>query len=260
VYAAGHDRLTQYGLWMASVLASGNDAVLSHRSAAALWGLFPAATLVEVTVPRTGRTSRGTLLIHRSARLPSADVTKRHGIPVTRPARTLLDLAEVVCRRELERALDEAERLRLGTERLLRSAIERHPGRIGGARLYAALREHPLGSTATANPLEEAFLSVCDGHGIARPEVNVALLRYRVDFLWRAHGLIVETDGHETHGTRTAFERDRARDAELTTAGWRVLRFTWRQVDREPEWVAAKVRQALSRIRTPPPRSRPRRR
>ncbi len=163
VYAAGHDRLTQEGRWMAAVLASGPGAVLSHRSAGALWGVWRPGPLIEVTVPRDNRRrSRGNLRVHRSTQLQFEDVTKKSGIPVTKPARTLLDLAEVVVGRPLERALDESTRLRLCTESQLHAVIARQLGRIGGARLKAVLDAHDLGSTATENDFEELFLAICD--------------------------------------------------------------------------------------------------
>ncbi len=151
-------------------------------------------------------------------------------------------------RRALERALDEGERLRLCTERQTRAAIERNPGRIGGVRLRAVLDEHDLGSTATANDFEELFLSVCDQHGLPRPQCQVPVLDYRVDFLWREQRVIVETDGRASHTTRRAFESDHTRDNELASAGWAVRRFTWLGLVQRPAWVAAKVREALARL------------
>ncbi len=250
VFAAGHAGLSERGRWMAAVLTCGDGAVLSHRSAAALWGLWKASALIDVTVPRSsGRASRGKLIVHRSRCLPYSDVTRRHGIPVTKPPRTLLDLAEVVDRRRLERALDDADRLGLCTESQLRAAVERHPGRVGAARLAEVLDAHDLGSTATANEFEELFLSICDAAGFPRPEVNRRLPPFKPDFMWRAHWLIVETDGYATHRTRGAFESDHERDTELGTSGWLVLRFTWRQLTERPDWVTRKVREGLSERR-----------
>ena len=254
VYAAGHGRLTDRGRWQAAVLSCGEGAVLSHRAAAVLWGIWqqPPA-VVDVTVPRVGRVSRPAIALHRSGRLGDGQVARRDGIRVTNPARTLVDLAEGVERRVLERALDEAQRLRLCSERRLRAGVERNPGRVGAARIAAVLDEHDLGSTATVNDFEEAFLALCDGHGIERPEVNVRLGRYRADFLWREPRLIVETDGYATHGTRGAFESDHERDVELGAVGWRVRRFTWLQLIGKPEWVANRVRGAIHS----PPRPSP---
>ena len=244
---------------MAAVVACGPGALLSHRCAGALWKLWRPGPLMEVAVPRgSRRQSRGNLRVHRSTQLPYADVTRRHGIPVTKPPRTLLDLAEVVERRPLERALDEAERLRLCTPAQLRAVVKRHPGRIGGARLGAVLDEHDVGSTATENDFEELFLAICDAHGIPRPRCQQWVLGYRVDFLWPAERVVVETDGRTTHTTIRAFESDRARDNELGSADWAVRRFTLRQLTSHSDWVAEKVSEALSRSRTPPPRRTPR--
>lgn len=248
VYAVGHDGLTDRGRWMAGVLACGAGAVLSHRSAASLWSLRrPGLPLIDVSVPRhTSRKSRGHLRVHRSRCLPYSDVTRKHAIPVTKPARTLLDLAEVVGRRELERALDEATLLRVCTIVQLRAAVKSHPGRVGGARLQAVLDYHDLGSTATANDFEELLFALCEAHHLPRPEVNVELGPYKPDFLWRVQRLVVETDGYDTHSRRRVFESDHARDTELMNAGWKVRRFTWRQLTEQPDWVAAKLREALA--------------
>lgn len=244
VYAVGHAALSREGRWMAATLALGAQAVLSHRSAAELWALVPGSSpSIHVTVPGGGsRSRRRGLVVHRS----SAESSRRRGIPVTPPPRTLLDLAEVTDRRGLERAVDEGERLRLCSERQLRAVAAAHPGRVGAARLRTLLGYHLPGTTATANDFEELFLALCREHGLPPPECNVPLRRYRPDFLWRDERLIVETDGRATHGTRQAFERDRARDAELTAAGWRVLRFTWRQLTEQPEWVSRKVAGVLN--------------
>jgi very-short-patch-repair endonuclease len=247
VYAAGHDDIIQLGRWLAAVLASGSGAVLSHLSAATLWGLWKAERHIHVSAPQDRRNRKG-VTVHRSTQLPSTDVTRRHGIPVTRPPRTLLDLAEVTARRPLERALDEAQRLRLCPEGDLRAGIAAHPGRIGAARLMAVLDEHALGSTLTENDFEELFLAICDAHGLPRPRSQEWLMGYRVDFLWREERLVVETDGRATHTTDRAFESDRARDNELGSAGWAVRRFTWRQLTKDPAWVAAKVEEALARL------------
>lgn len=248
VFAAGHGALTDRGRWMTAVLGCVDGTQLSHRSAAALWGMVERASpIVDVTALRTARGGRrGNVIVHRSGALGPAETTRRHGIPVTRPTRTALDLAEVVDRRALERALDAAQRLGLCSERQLRDAVRRNPGRLGATRLAAVLDEHALGSTATANDFEEAFLALCDEHGIERPEVNVPLLgRYRADFLWRTQSLVVETDGYATHTTHRAFESDHERDIELRDAGWEVRRFTWRQLVQRPGWVAGKVREVL---------------
>ena len=211
---------------MAAVLACGEGAVLSHQSAAALWSIRGTAkSRIDVIAPRDLRPRPG-LHPHR-ALLPADEVTVFDGIPTTTPARTLLDLAAVVPRQALERALNEAEILRLpGPHELL----DRHPRRRGAATLRTLLltSSSPI---PTRTELEDKFLTFLDDWGFARPHVNTMVDVYEVDAVWRDAKLIVELDGFATHGTRRAFERDRARDRRLQAAGWRVIRLTWRQLD-----------------------------
>ena len=166
---------------------------------------------------------------------------------MARPERTLIDFAEITGHRGLERATDEAARLRLTTEARLRRATDRHPGRPGAARLRALLSDHALGTTATENDFEELLVGICDGFGIPRPSCQAPVGRYRPDFAWPAQRVLVEADSWESHGTRAAFEQDRRRDNELRAGGWIVLRFTWRQLTRERDWVASMISHALGR-------------
>jgi very-short-patch-repair endonuclease len=246
VYAVGYAGLGFRGRWLAAVLGCGEGAVLSHRTAAALWGIRPSASpRIEVTVPsRNGRRPREGMMIHRVAELPDSEVTVCDGIPVTRVARTLLDLAAVVSRDGLKRAIKEADRLRLFDLKAVDQVLKRNVGRPGSRPLREVLeryQEPPF----TRNELERSFLRLCARHGLPAPAVNAQLHGYEVDFLWRAGRLVVETDGRESHGTRAAFEDDRKRDAHLTVLGYRVVRFTHRQVLREPDFVAGVLRELL---------------
>ncbi len=164
---------------------------------------------------------------------------------MTTPARTILDLATTLPRREFERAVDEAERLRLCTEDDLAEIARVHAGRAGAGLLARLLAEHAVGATATRNDFEERFLALCRRYRLPQPDVNVPLLDYVVDFLWREARLVVEVDGRATHGTRRAFQADRDRDGRLAVAGYRVLRFTWWDVTRRPAVVADRVRRML---------------
>ena len=238
--------LSRYGRWMAAVLTCGPGAVLSHRSAAALHELRATErTNDEVTVPGRSTRKRAGIDIHRSTTLTPADATRVNGIPTTTVARTQLDLAEVVSRRALERAYDQADVLEVFDLRALEDQLERNRHRQCARVVRAVLDEHYVGSTPTWSKFEEAFLKLTRATGIPDPEVNVWLVlddqesALRVDFVWRRQRLIVETDGHETHRTRQAFERDRRRDQRLTLAGWRVIRVTWRQLTSRPDQVAA---------------------
>jgi predicted transcriptional regulator of viral defense system len=242
VYAVGHTVVDWRGRYLAAVLACGDSAVLSHRSAADLWGMRPTATArIDVTVPRTsGVRSQGRIVVHRPRR--SAETVTREGIPVTTPGRTLADLATALPRRDLEKAAEMAEAQKLH--------VAFDPDHPGAKRLAEILDGHDLG-TDTRSGLEDDFLALCDRYAIPRPRVNTLVEGFLVDFCWPEERLIVETDGRH-HLTRAAFERDRARDAFLTAIGWRVMRFTRRQVRGEPETVAARVISARSPLLVTP--------
>jgi hypothetical protein len=188
--------------------------------------------------------------VHRTACLPPDDVTTISGIPCTTVARTLVDLAELLRSPEIERALERAEasgRLDFGA---VDDAIGRHRKRAGAARLRRILERHDATMHLARSELERRFLQLCIRFGLPAPAINVPISlpdgrTAIVDALWREEQLAVETDGRETHATRLAFERDRHRDAQLMLAGWRVVRFTWRQVTEDPAAVAATVRSLL---------------
>ncbi len=250
VYAVGHTALGPRGRWMAAVLACGPAAALSHHAAGALWEMRATTfVLVDVTVPRTGARSRPGLRIHRPRTFGDDEVTRRDGIRVTTPARTVLDLAASLSERELQRVLDEAQVRRLATAPSLVTLARAHPGHPGAGALTRALRHHAPGTTRTRSELEERFLAVCRGHGLPQPEVNARVAGLEVDFVFPSHRVAVETDGWRFHGHRAAFERDRRRDAALTRAGYRALRFTHDQVADEPHAVATTVAAALARDR-----------
>lgn len=249
VFAVGHTRLSREGRWLAAVLALGDRALLSHASAAALWGLRQSsATRIHVTVPTgAGHRHRGVIVVHRSRTLAAADVEIRNAIPVTSAPRTLLDIAGMLAPGPLERAVEQSLILRLFDLTAVNAVIETgatRPGATALASLVARIHDDP---PLTRSDLESMMRDLCDAHGLPRPEVNVRIDGAEVDFLWREQRLIVETDGYETHGTRAAFERDRAKDARLTMLGYRVVRFTHRQLQRDPQTVAATLRPLLAR-------------
>ena len=202
---------------MAAVLAHGDGAVLSHRSAAALWEvLADTAHRTEVTVPTAGgRAARDRVRVHRSPTLRPDEVTIRKRIPVTTPARTVLDLAATLAPRQLERLLDQVEVERLTDYHALGAIAIAHPRHHGSHRLRAMLATHLAGTT--------------------------------VDFLFPDRRLIVEIDSWKYHRTPARFDADRRRDATHLAAGHRTLRFTDRQLDDEPNAVAQTTRSALHR-------------
>ncbi|HEX2393048.1 MAG TPA: DUF559 domain-containing protein [Solirubrobacterales bacterium] len=224
---------------MAAVLACGNGAVLSHASAAALWGfLRPMDGPVAVSVPSTaGRRRRSGIRIHRCASLVTrrgvarndpyattlrheSPVTERRGIPVTTPSRTVGDLR------------------RSGVpERLVRRATRQ--AELAGWRVAPSRR-------GTRSDLEDDFLALCRRSRLPTPEVNVKVGRWTVDFLWREPRLAVETDAWGTHRGSAAFEDDHARDLALRARGLTVLRYTEAQIRDLPAQVVADLRAALA--------------
>jgi predicted transcriptional regulator of viral defense system len=248
VFAVGHPLLAVEGHWMAAVLACGRGALLSHRSAAALWGLRPDNRgRIDVTSPTNAGRRRPGIDLHRARSLGRHDQSQQRGIPCTSVARTLLDLADALDRRQLERACNQAEVLQLLRVHELEAALARRGRRAAllGQVLEARTRD------VTRSVLEERFLALCRAAGLPPPRCNVwipqpASAAVEVDFLWPAQRLIVETDGRAFHATRQAFERDRRRDQRLMLAGYRVVRFTWAQLERDAGGVAETVRGLLS--------------
>jgi hypothetical protein len=234
---------------MAAVLACGPGAVLSHRSAGRLWGLVPgSAASVDVTRPGYFRHRAGINAHH--SRLPDDERVMVDGIPVTSVSRTLFDLAAVLDRRRLERALNEAEVLGLTDRLSIPDLLERYPRRRGSAVLRSLLRDDAAVRGITRNDLEERFLSLIDAAGLPRPRLNADLAVrgrfFEADCLWAEQRLIVELDGRATHGTRRAFEKDRERDRILLAEGWRVMRVTWRQLRHDPKEIVADLRRLLT--------------
>jgi hypothetical protein len=222
VYAVGHRSLSWRGRWLAAVLAAGDGAVLSHSSAAALWQfLRPTSGPTHVTVgAAVRRKSRPGIRIHRSRTLTPRDITRRHGIAVTTPARTIEDIRDEVESYLFRRALRQAE---IAGHRVP------HLGRV----------------KRTRSDLELLFLALCDDHGLPRPLVNHRVHGRRVDFYWPRQWLAVETDSWEYHRGSVSFEDDHDRDLELRARGITTRRYTGDQLEAAPEAVAADLRQAL---------------
>ncbi|HVS28036.1 MAG TPA: DUF559 domain-containing protein [Solirubrobacteraceae bacterium] len=202
---------------------------------------------VEVTAPRRRRLGRAVTAHNHS--LAADEITTVRNIPVTTLPRTLLDLAAVVPTRQVERAANEAEVRRLGDPSSLADLVERHPRCRGVGAIKAILANSRLGFEITRSELEGRFRDVLVAAGLPAPELNAPLFvagRWiECDCVWRAHGLVIELDGRAAHGTAAAFERDRARDRALHTAGWRVVRITWRQLHDDRAKLAADLRRLL---------------
>ena len=247
VYAVGHANVSELGRLMAAVLACGRNAVLSHQSAAALWGIRASNRhLIDVTAGRSSRRSRGGIAVHLVRDLDPDDRTCIRRVPITTVARTLLDLAEVVREDALVRAVEQAERMQLFDLRAVDALIARRGGRRGLGRLKNALQGYRALPHLTRSELERRFLALCRAAGLPTPAVNAWLVGQEVDVLWAEHRLVVELDSHRHHGTRAAFERDRIRDAALQLAGYRVLRVTQLRLDSEPAAVIGAIRLLLA--------------
>jgi Transcriptional regulator, AbiEi antitoxin len=216
VYAAGHNRLSQEGRWMAAVLAAGKGAVLSHESAAKHWRLWRGRVQgIDVLTPGNRRARKG-VRVHRARALDRRDVTIHRGIPITTPARTLVDLASVLTRYQLANVIHEAAFRNLFDTGAVREAMVRATGRHT-ATLHAALQAHAAGSAGTRSALEDQFLETWEG---PEPLVNTKI---EVDMYWPAENLVVEIDGpgHERERTR---REDEARDRALRAAAIEVVR------------------------------------
>lgn len=230
---------------MAAVLACGGGAVLSHRSAAQLWGLIRrgGGAWIDVTSPTRAGRKRAKIRVHRGGKLQSQDVTALDRIPCTSVPRTLLDLAESAPRQVLTRAIERAVELDLFDLIAIRELTARSNGRRGTRPLMHAVTLYD--DAPTKSELERAFLELCKRFGIPRPEVNVPIDEYVVDFLWRVEKLIIETDGDD-HFTKRGTAKDHRRDRRLRNLGWRVERFTWVEVVHEPHAVAQELKDLLS--------------
>lgn len=226
VYAVGHPPLTRRAWWMAAVLAAEPGAALSHRTAAALHEIRPTERgVIELTARR--RCVRPGLEV-RVAILPADEQTVVAGIPVTTASRTLLDLAAVLAVRQLERALAEAERRRLGDPVGVVALLDRHPRAKGSGALRVLLARATHLSSWTRSELEEAFLAYVDAHDLPRPDLNGDVdtggRPEEVDAVYRAARIAVELDSREWHDNRVAFAEDRAKSRRLTVAGWHPIR------------------------------------
>jgi very-short-patch-repair endonuclease len=235
---------------MEAVLSVGPDAVLSHRSAAALWGLLPSWQIDrEVTRSRRARPRSG-VHIHQST-LKDDELSEVDGIPVTSLSRTLFDLAAISSRQQVEQAFNEAE-VRGLTDRIsVPELLERHPRRKGAPMLNSILKTKGHLRGITKKELERRFKALLGSTDLPKPRHNAHLAVggrfFEVDCLWADQRLVVELDGRAVHGTPRAFEHDRERDRLLVADGWRVVRITWCQLRDEASAVIGDLSLMLAR-------------
>jgi very-short-patch-repair endonuclease len=241
VYAVGRPELTREGRWMAAVLACGEGAALSHRSAAALWKIEKEGGRIEVAIRRKSGLRRPGIRVRTRQALGAEDITSRLGIPLTRPVQTLIDLATELSPQRLERAVNEADKRDLVDPETVRVALDRRVGEPGVRALRTLLDRHTFRLSDTE--LEVLFRPLAAAAGLPVPLTKQMVNGYEVDFHWPDLGLVVETDGLRYHRTASTQSRDALRDQTHTAAGLTPLRFSHHQVKYEPR----RVRDVLSR-------------
>ena len=242
VYLVGRPQLDQPGRWHAAVLAYGPSAVLSHRSAAALWGVIDRdGILVDVTVPGGGSRRQQGIWVRRTRVLAVDDVARRDGIPVTTVARTLVDLSGLLGKTALKHAVEQADRLHLLDVSATYAALERVRGRRNLRKLRRILARY-AGAPPVRSEQERFFLELAERAGLPAPLVNTRVAGIEVDIFWPQWRLVVELDGRGYHFAPDSFEHDRTRDARLQKAGCRVLRVTYRRLHRRSSSVIADIR------------------
>lgn len=247
VYALGRTRLTREGRWMASVLACGPGAVLSHFNAGHLWGMCGSHGPIEVLRQSGGFHPKGHsgIRLHQTRRLESYEVTMERGIPVAVMERVLLDLAGRNDSKRLERMFVQAYKRDDFSWARLGRIITRRRGCKGVGKLRRIALEVDPEALETKSPSEVDFLALWRDFDSSTPMVNVLVEGHLVDFLWPAQKVIVETDSWGHHGDPLTFEKDYQRDVELISAGYDVHRTTYKMLERDPDPFLANVRRAL---------------
>ncbi|HEY5051868.1 MAG TPA: type IV toxin-antitoxin system AbiEi family antitoxin domain-containing protein [Solirubrobacterales bacterium] len=248
VYAVGHPTLSPHGRCLAAVLACGEGALLSHSSAAWLWGLTPHCYRIVDVTARAGKHARPTIRTHSTKALESVDRATAEQIPVTAVPHTLLDLAATSRHRSLGRALARAERLGLLDLMALEDLLRRNTGRQGVSRLRRALVIYRV-PAFTRSGLERRFMEVARRAGLPRPSMNLFVAGYELDAYWPRERFAVELDSYEYHGGHASFERDRVRQEDLKLAGIEMTRITAGRIEREPTAVTQRLRQLLAQRR-----------
>jgi len=248
IYAVGRPELTRRGQWMAAIRSCGSRAVLSHRSAAALWGIGrEGEDGIEVSVPFASPRKRQGVIVYRRPKLRPADVTTHEGIPGVTPVLTLIGFASRVGRAELERAVNEADRLELTDPESLYDELSAYPGHQGVGPLRSMLGEWKF--RLTDSELERRFLPLVAEAGLPVPLTQQKLNGFRVDFYWPDLRLVVETDGLRYHRTPSAQLRDARRDRAHVMAGMTPLRFTHYEVRYESRRVRAELTKTIAMLR-----------
>jgi very-short-patch-repair endonuclease len=254
VYAVGRPELTAYGRWMAAVLRCGPEAVLSHESAAGLWGIrHTTVDDIEVSVPAHVNRKQAGITVHRRVVLDDTNTARHLGIPVTTPVCTLIDLAARLDAPRLEAAINEADKRDLTDPEALRAALDGEVARPGIGILRRLLDARTF--VLTASELERRFLPIARRAGLPKPETRCYVNGFEVDFHWPELGLVIETDGLRYHRTPAQQARDRLRDQAHVAAGLTPLRFTHAQIRFQAEHVRRTLEAVARRLLRAPARS-----
>jgi hypothetical protein len=256
VFAVGHTNISLQGHCLAAVLASGPRSLLSHVSAAWLWGLTSTSPLPAAVTTPIHRKSRPPIRLHEARLITDEDRALREGIPVTSLARTLLDLAATIRFEWLEKMVERSEELGLFDLRAVEELLARTVGHHGHKRLRTAIALYAP-TSFTRSGLEQRFLELIIAAGLPQPHTNYVEHGFELDCYWPEHRFAVELDVFETHGTRAAFERDRKRQEDLLLAGIQMIRVTGPRLQREPAEVTRRVARLLSERAPCPAASRP---
>jgi Transcriptional regulator, AbiEi antitoxin len=248
VYAVGYNKPSLRGTCRGAVLACGSGALLSHWSAAWLWGLLPTQPIpVHVTTP-IPRRLHPPIRRHHSRTLTDEDRSIEDGIPVTSVVRTALDLAVRIRAESLDRFLQRAEELNLFDLPNFESVLTRNKGHRGATPLRRALALYAP-PPFTRSGLERRFLHLLADDGFARPATGYNAAGYELDVYWPELRFGVELDVFATHGSRRSFEEDRRRREDLKLAGVEMTQVTDIRLDREPQAVMDRLRQLLAQRR-----------
>jgi very-short-patch-repair endonuclease len=257
VYAVGHLALSREGWWMAALLACGEGAALSHRTAASLWGFLTGPILpVDVSTSTDRGRSYSAVTTHRTLLQPFDALVRDH-LRVTTPSRTIVDLAAILEGRALREAVERAQDLRRFDPEDIRATLARLPRRPGAGRLQDLITVLAPDRDRARSHLERLFVALVRKARLPRPEPNHEIAGWARDFAWPEQRLVVETDGYRYHSSRRARRRDSRRDRQLTALGWRPVRFTYEDIAFEPAEVARELEGLLGVPRGRRRRARP---
>lgn len=247
VFAVGRARLDPLARWKAATLAGGSEAMLAHLCAGGLWEIWPKPIgTPHIVIPGNGRRGHRGLVVHRMRRIDPSDRAELHGIPVTSLPLTALHLAALLSRRSFERVLVKAARRKEFSLDEATALAERSRGRPGIAMFREVIGRDLTAELRSLSELELRFVELMRAHRIPLPEMNRDVESLKVDACWHEARAVVELDGFEFHKLPRDLRNDNARMRRLVLAGYRVIRFVWRDLVDDPGGVVATVNRLLA--------------